>query len=89
MKEFLDILHNTYCPDFYRLNFGCVGAVGLQLSLNVPSKDVPFSDRFSRFPEHCVDVNNLRSGVLFSEERERKAARDSAVSLYFRAPPKK
>ena len=46
---------------------------------------------------------NLRSGVLFSEERERKATRDSAVSrsvsraldpptlalLYFRVPPKK
>ena len=48
-------------------------------------------------------MSNLRSGVLFSEERERKATRDSPVSrrsvrlfptatlalLYFRAPPKK
>ena len=45
------------------------------------------------------DELNLRSGVLFSEERERKATRDSAVSrsvrpptlalLYFRVPQTK
>ena len=56
---------------------------------------------FRRFLEFGL---NLRLGVLFSEERERKATRDTAVSqalvrreetttplalLYFRAPPKK
>ena len=33
---------------------------------------------------------NLRSGVLFSGERESVAAQESAVALpHFRAPPKK